>query len=147
MAPASDTRTRAHLQPAHLPPAGRSLTSGQHRRGMLASLAGLAAGAAAATAQATDPDPLLSIIARAEAFRRQGEALHAAGDEAGALRLWSLQWQTDDEALATQPGTMLGLVEQLRTFADRLVGGTRGREDADDLYRLAGFAETLAGRA
>ena len=148
MAPASDTRTRAHLQPAHLPPAGRSLTSGQHRRGMLASLAGIAAaGAVAAPAQATAPDPVLALVDRAERFQRQGDALAAVGDERGAGQFWHLRWLADDEVLATRPTTMAGLAQQIRILGDRLHGGSRFPEDGDEAHRLADFAEALNGRA
>lgn len=147
MADASDTRTRALLQPGHLPPAGRHLSGYQHRRGALLSLAGLAAGAAAAPAQVAAPDPVLALVSRAEAFQRQGDALAAVRDSDGASHFWGLKWDTDDVMLATQPTTMAGLIHQMKIVADRLEGGTRGRLDAEDVWRLAGFAEVLAARA
>ena len=146
MASANVSPTHALLQPAHLPPAGRSLTSGQHRRAVLASLAGIAAGAVAAPAHAAEPDPVLALVDRAERFQRQGDALAAVRDSDGASHFWGLKWDADDVMLATQPTTMAGLIHQMKIVADRLEGGTRGRLDAEDMRRLAGFAEALGGR-
>ena len=147
MASANVSPIHALLQPAHLPPAGRSLSSGQHRRGMLASLAGIAAaGAVAAPAHAAEPDPVLALVDRAERFQRQGDALAAVRDSDGASHFWGLKWDADDVMLATQPTTMAGLIHQMKIVADRLEGGTRGRLDAEDVWRLAGFAEALGGR-
>ena len=73
-----------HVQPAHRAGVGRTLTHGQHRHGALLSLAGIATGATAATAQAAEPDPVLALLDLAERFQRQGDALAAVGDSEGA---------------------------------------------------------------
>ena len=143
MANAFDTLLHVPAQPQP-----QAISGYQHkRRDLLGRLAGIAAVAAAAPAQAAAPDPVLALVGRAEAFQRQGDALAAVRDSDGASHFWGLKWDTDDVMLATQPTTMAGLIHQMKIVADRLEGGTRGRLDAEDVWRLAGFAEVLAARA
>ena len=148
MAVATDTLPVAHLQPSHLPPAGRTLSSGQHRRSMLASLAGIAAGAVAAPAQAAEPDPVLALITRYDALERQGAALLLVGDEDGGAMLLDAAWRAADEATATAPTTIGGLIAQLRVLGERLTEGSR-QDDADaaDAFAIMRHAQALAGRA
>ena len=110
-------------------------------------LAVLAAGAAAAPVQATEPDPVLALVERAERFQRQVDAFAAVGDSEGAGHSWHLRWLADDDVLATRPSTVPGLVQQLKILANCLHGSTRVREDGDDLFRCADFAEALGRRA
>ena len=141
MATAFDTLLHVPAQPQR-----QAISGYQHRRGMLASLAGIAAaGATAVAAQA--PDPVLELAARAQALQAQADALEAVGDDEGANHVWGLRWLADEQVLATAPTSLAGLVQQLRIVGDRLHGGTRGPEDGDDVHRLAGFAEALNGRA
>ena len=147
MASASVPLPIDHVQPAHRAGVGRTLTHGQHRRGALLSLAGLAAGATAVTAQAADPDPVLALVDRAEALRRQADSLNSVGDERGSDQLLDASWAVADEATATTPTTMEGLVAQLRILGDRLSEGTRGQQDAADAFAIMRHASALSTRA
>ena len=148
MASASVPLPIDHVQPAHRAGVGRTLTHGQHRRGALLSLAGIAAaGAGAATAQAAEPDPVLALIERAEALRRQADSLNSVGDERGSDQLLDASWAVADEATATTPTTMEGLVAQLRILGDRLSEGTRGQQDAADAFAIMRHASALSTRA
>jgi hypothetical protein len=147
MAEANVTLPLDLVQPAHLPPAGRSLGGHQHRR---AVLAGIAAGGVVAVAPPSAqpaPDPVLVLLQHSESLERQADVLAAFGDEDGADTLWYQAWRVGDEAIATAPATATGLIAQLRLLGDRLELGTRGEEDAADVRRIMRHAQLLAWRA
>ena len=154
-------------QPAHLPPAGRSLGGNQHRRQLLGALAAAPIAAAAPVAASADPDAeliatavgYLQVLAewdaapreldwerseaRTDAFRARADAL--------SERLWDLEPATL-RGLAWQMRCEFANASTLRWAAAAMLRGSpteaeleEASHEVDVLWRFIASLERIAG--